>query len=219
MRITMYQAIIFDLDGTLLNTIPDLETAGNRTLTTLGLPTRTTAEFQSMVGNGIPKLVERMLPHDTDDSHLYHVALSDFLAYYEKHSDDQTRPYDGILELLTTLRAWGYELGVLTNKEDSLAQDVVQSFFPNLFTIIHGAREGVASKPDPVGLYNICEHLQLKKSQVLYVGDSEVDMHTAKNAQVDCCTVLWGYRTLEQLQVIGASAFIEEPHQLLSLLQ
>ncbi|MFI3176182.1 MAG: HAD family hydrolase [Eubacteriales bacterium] len=215
----MYQAIIFDLDGTLLNTIPDLETAGNHTLTTLGAPTRTTAEFQSMVGNGIPNLVERMLPNDTGNSQLYNVALSEFLSYYEKHSDDQTRPYHGILELLTTLRESGYELGVLTNKEDSLAQDVVQSFFPNLFTIIHGARKSMASKPDPAGLYHICEQLHLKTSQVLYVGDSEVDMHTAKNAQVDCCAVLWGYRTLEQLQAVGASTFIEEPSELLSLLK
>lgn len=214
----MYKAIIFDLDGTLLNTIDDLADAGNYALKLLEYPIHTTEEYQQMVGDGIPKLVERMLPIDKRRQEIHSKALELFTTYYTAHSDDQTAPYEGILSLLTHLKESGYLLGVLTNKEHSIAQTVVNEMFPTIFTHIYGQVEGIPAKPDPIRLLEMLEELSVSTSDILYVGDSEVDMLTARNAKVASCGVLWGYRTKEQLLTIGASFFINHPNNLLSYL-
>lgn len=215
----MYKAIIFDLDGTLLNTIHDLAEAGNYALTTLGYPTHSPNDYQAMVGDGIPKLVERMLPKEVYTSEVSSKALSLFMRYYKEHSEDKTVPYEGILALLEQLKQDQYILGVLTNKEDFIAQEVVSEIFPNTFTKICGYVQGIPPKPDPTRLFELCDTFSVSKEEVLYVGDSEVDMLTARNGNVTSCGVLWGYRSKEQLLSIGANFFIEEPMELMEYLK
>ena len=213
----MYSAVIFDLDGTLLNTLTDLANAGNHPLEVLGFPTHPVDAYRYLVGNGIPKLIERMLPEKNRGPATQQTALSIFLRYYEAHKQDTTAPYPGILPMLQALKGAGLRLGVVSNKENSLSQEVAAHYFPGLFDAVAGHVLGTPTKPDPALLNGLMAQFGVQAGQVLYVGDSNVDIQTAQNAHVESCGVLWGFRTEEELRAEGASYLVHTPRQLADL--
>ncbi len=212
----MYQAVIFDLDGTLLNTIDDLANAGNFVCRQNGWPTHPVDCYKLFVGNGIPKLVERFSPADQRSPQRLEQTLRQFRQYYSLHKEDCTTAYEGIEALLHQLSAQQISLGVLTNKEDALAKQIIARYFDkSLFHLVQGALPDVPPKPDPTALHTICRHFAFAEKQVLFVGDSDVDMITAKNAGIDCCGVLWGFRSKEELKQAGATHLAQTPQELL----
>ncbi|MGN0611267.1 MAG: HAD family hydrolase [Ruminiclostridium sp.] len=212
-----YKALIFDLDGTLLNTLDDLADSANHILGQLGFPTHSTDKYKYFVGNGIPKLIERCLPADRQDCK--EKALSMFVEYYSLHSEDKTAAYDGIPELLSAAKRKGLKLGVITNKAHSIAQQVVPHFLGGgVFDYIRGLDETIKAKPCPNGALDVADKLGVKPDEVLYIGDSGVDMQTAVNAGFTPCGVLWGFRTREELLENGAVYFAEKPSDILELI-
>ena len=195
----MYNPIIFDLDGTLLNTIGDLAAAGNFALEKLGFPTHSVDEFRYFVGNGIPKLIERMCPANTDDVTLKR-AHGIFSEYYELHKADLTRPYDGTTELLEELKSKGITAVCNSNKDYVFAKELLQSFYGDTIVETVGAGLGYSTKPDPAAARYLAEKYRKEGAKPLYVGDSNVDMKTAKNAGFDACGVLWGFRERKELE-------------------
>lgn len=201
----MYKTVLFDLDGTLLNTIDDLADAGNRLCAARGWPTHTPDQFRYLVGNGIPKLIERLTPEPLRTPDVLAAAYRAFDADYGAHLFDKTRPYPGIPQLLARLHAAGVQLAVFSNKDDALAQQVVAHYFDaGLFAQVRGARPGVAKKPAPEGTLTLLRDLRADPAATLYVGDSNVDVATAQNAGLRCCGVLWGFRTEAELRAAGA---------------
>lgn len=216
----MYQTVIFDLDGTLLNTIDDLADAGNRVCAARGWPVHPTAAYRYFVGNGIPRLVERFTPAEHRDPATLAAVLAEFQADYGAHLRDKTAPYPGIPALLERLKAAGVQLAVFSNKADALARQVVADYFdPSLFDAVRGARDGVPTKPDPAGTIDLMRTIGADAARTLYVGDSDVDVQTAQNAGLACCGVLWGFRTAEELTGAGAdhlAADADELEQIIS---
>ncbi len=210
----MYTHVIFDLDGTLLNTIDDLADAGNHVCAAHGWPVHTVDEFKRMVGNGIPKLVERFAPAGTDGETLAQV-LAEFSAYYDEHKEDKTAPYPGIPELLTALKGQGVRMAVLSNKAHALAGPVVEHYFPGMFDAVQGALPDVPVKPDPTLLRSLMERLGAKPETTLFVGDSDVDVLTGKNGGLTVVGVLWGFRDRRELEGAGADYVIARPEALL----
>ena len=213
----MYQAVIFDLDGTLLNTIGDLAAAGNFTLAQMGQPGHTVEEYKYMVGNGIPMLLHRMLPERLRTPEQERRAAELFFPYYDAHKEDTTAPYEGIVSLLEKLRAARVRLGVVSNKEDGLAKKVIERYFPGVFDDVRGHVLGTPTKPDPHLVNEMRGSFGLAPRQVLYVGDSGVDMQTAQNAGLDGCGVLWGFRTAGELRQAGALFLVQTPAHLEAL--
>ncbi len=208
-----YDYVIFDLDGTLLNTIDDLADAGNRVCARRGWPTHTVAQFKLMVGNGIPKLVERFAPAGTDEAALA-AALAEFSADYGAHKEDKTAPYPGLPEMLDRLKAAGVRMAVLSNKADALAGPVVEHYFPGVFEAVQGALPGVPTKPDPTLLYKLMERLGASVDDTLFVGDSGVDAATGKNGGLPVCGVLWGFRDRTELAEAGADCYASTAEEL-----
>ena len=203
----MYRYVIFDLDGTLLNTLDDLAGAGNHVCALHGWPVHPVEAYKRMVGNGIPKLVERFSPESERTPEKLAATLKEFDIQYGAHKFDKTAPYPGMPELLARLHEKGIRMAVYSNKADEFAGDVVARYFDRrLFEVIRGARPGVPTKPAPEGTRALMEHLGVDPAsgKVLYVGDSNVDVATAHNAGLPCCGVLWGFRTREELQEAGA---------------
>ena len=194
----MYTHVMFDLDGTLLNTIDDLANAGNWVCTQRGWPTHTVEAYKTKVGNGIPKLVERFAPQGTSQQELEE-ALAQFMDYYGQHKEDLTAPYWGMAQVLDALKQAGVGIGVLTNKAHSLAGAVMERYYPGVFTHIQGALPHQPTKPDPTLLYALMEQMGAKAETTLFVGDSNVDIRTGKNGRLDTCGVLWGFRDREEL--------------------
>ena len=201
----MYKTVLFDLDGTLLNTLDDLADAGNRVCAARGWPTHTANQFRYLVGNGIPKLIERLTPENQRAPQTLDDAYRAFDADYAAHLFDKTRPYPGIPQLLARLSAAGVQLAVFSNKDDALARRVVAHYFdPALFALVRGALPGVPKKPAPEGTLALLRALDADPAATLYVGDSNVDVATGHNAGLPCCGVLWGFRTEEELRAAGA---------------
>ncbi|WP_300762560.1 HAD family hydrolase [uncultured Bacteroides sp.] len=193
--------VIFDLDGTLLNTIADLATATNVALEHYGLPTHKEDEYKFFVGNGINKLFERALPEDKRNEEYVMKIRSIFVPYYDAHNSDLSRPYQGINELLLDLQNAGIKIAVASNKYQAAAVKLVKEFFPDInFAEILGQRDGVPSKPDPTIVNEITEHTGISKKDTVYVGDSCVDMQTGKNADVTTVGVSWGFRPKAELK-------------------
>lgn len=199
----MYKYVIFDLDGTLLNTLEDLADAGNYALKTMGFPTHETEKYKYFVGNGIPKLIERIVPEGCDESALQKVH-DVFSKYYEVHCLDKTKPYHHIPEMLERLKNSGIKTAVATNKDHSFSVKLVKDFFGGNIDFVCGRKDGFPKKPDPYIVNLLIRHLNADKSLTLYVGDSNVDMETAANAGLDSCGALWGFRTERELLESGA---------------
>ena len=212
----MYTHVIFDLDGTLLNTLDDLADAGNHVCAARGWPTWPTEAYKTMVGNGIPKLVSRFAPEGTDSETLA-AALTEFTAYYDLHKEDKTAPYPGIPETLAALKAAGVTMAVLTNKADALAGPLVERRFPGVFAAVQGALPGQPTKPDPTLLRRLMARIGAEQGGTLFVGDSNVDIRTGRNGGLDTCGVLWGFRSARELEQEGAGQLIAAPAELVKL--
>lgn len=196
----MFQTVIFDLDGTLLNTIGDLTAAANYVCRENGWPVRTEEEYAAMVGHGIPNLVSRFSPENCQSPLLLAATLAKFSEYYGQHSMDRTVPYDGIPALLTELKGRGVRLAVHSNKADEFSQNIIRRYFPETFDLVLGKRKGIPVKPDPAGVRYILDALGTEPASALYVGDSDVDIQTATNAGVASCAVTWGFRSRQTLE-------------------
>lgn len=214
----MYTHVIFDLDGTLLNTIDDLADAGNHVCEAHGWPTHTVDEFKRMVGHGIPNLVKRFTPEGLSREELA-AAIAEHSAYYDAHKQDKTAPYPGIPEVLSALKGVGVRMAVLSNKAHALAGPVVEHYFPGVFEYVQGALPDVPLKPDPTLLHVMMEKIGAARSTTLFVGDSDVDALTGKNGGLTVCGVLWGFRGREELEEAGADYIVERPEQVLALIQ
>lgn len=213
----MKHAVIFDLDGTLLNTLGDLRAATNHALEVRGLPPHSMEEIRQFIGNGIRLLICRAMPEGTPEAEI-DAALDDFKAYYAAHIHDRTVPYDGIPQLLTALRKRGVKVAVLSNKIDSASQQLIEYFFPGKTDVVFGEHVGVPRKPDPTSCRMVMQQLGVQPEQVLYVGDSGTDMQTAKNAGLYAVGVTWGFRSKEVLLEYGADILVHRPEQILQIL-
>lgn len=212
----MYTHVIFDLDGTLLNTIDDLADAGNHVCLSHGWPTHTVDQFKYMVGNGIPNLVSRFTPDGLSGEELAQ-ALAEFSAYYGRHKEDKTAPYPGVPALLDALKGAGISLAVLSNKAHALAGPVVEHYFPGIFEYVQGALPDAPLKPDPTLLHALMENIGAKPGTTLFVGDSGVDVLTGKNGGLTVVGVLWGFRDRQELKDAGADWIIHSPDQLAAI--
>lgn len=198
-----YKAVIFDLDGTLLDTLEDLADAVNYTMKKFGFPERSLDEVRAFVGNGAKRLIGQSAPDSTDTATLEE-CLGEFKAFYFANSKVKTKPYDGIISLLETLKANGYKTAVVTNKPDDAAKETVKHFFGELIDFTVGQIDGVPQKPEPDCVYTALEKLGVSKGEAVFAGDSDVDCITALNAGLDCIGVTWGFRSREVLEENGA---------------
>lgn len=216
----MKKALIFDLDGTILDTLDDLADALNYALRVHGYPCRTVEEVRQMVGNGIGNLVSRGIQQGREQRSDQEIqaALETFKGYYADHCRDKTKPYDGVLEALDQLKKAGYALALVSNKADFAVQELRGVFFPGVFDYVTGERSGVARKPAPEMVHNAQAVLGVAPGECVYIGDSEVDVATARNAGVDMVAVTWGFRTKEDLVAAGARCFANTPQELEKLL-
>ncbi|MDR1490940.1 MAG: HAD family hydrolase [Desulfovibrio sp.] len=216
-----FGAVIFDLDGTLLDTLEDLGRAMNAALLDFGYPPHPLAAYKRMVGNGLETLVVRALPTGADKEPSGRVeALTEAMrAIYQERAMEATRVYPGICRLLAAVRAMGLKSGVLTNKPDPATQLVLRHFFPShTFTAVQGARQGTPLKPDPTSALTMAEEFALRPERILYLGDSDVDMQTAKAAGMYAVGAVWGFRTAEELLASGADALCAHPQEVAALL-
>ena len=213
--------IIFDLDGTLINTIDDLGQACNHALSACGFPTHTIEDYPRLVGNGINKLIERALPEQHRNETTVLRLREYFVPFYDKHNCNLTRPYNGIPELLKALKAAGHTLAVASNKYQAATEKIVAHFFPNTFDVVLGERVDVPRKPDPQIVWDILASLPSTinhKPSTLYVGDSLVDAATAKAANLPFVACTWGFCTKEQLLTAQPDYMITHPLELLNII-
>lgn len=212
--------IIFDLDGTLINTIDDLGQACNYALAACGFPTHKIEDYPRLVGNGINKLIERALPEKLRQEETVMQVREYFVPYYDEHNCDYTRPYEGIPQLLKTLKEQGHYLAVASNKYQVATEKIVAQLFPGIFDIVLGERENIARKPDPQIVYDILSTLntQLSTTNCLYIGDSLVDAQTAKAANLPFVACTWGFCTREQLLTVTPDHMVNHPLEILTLI-
>lgn len=211
----MTDTIIFDLDGTLLNTLEDLADSVNHVCSQYGVPTHTIEQIRCYVGNGAAKLIERAVPQGTDNP-CYQEMLEAFRAHYKAHCEDKTMPYEGVADMLSSLREAGCRMAVVSNKPDPAVKQLVHKFFGEYIQVAVGESERVQRKPAPDMVYQALARLGADASDCVYVGDSEVDLRTAANVPMTCISVTWGFRTKEQLTEAGALAehMIRTPKEL-----
>lgn len=211
-----YQTYIFDLDGTLLDTLGDLTTSVNYALRTYGMPEHSIDAIRRFVGNGVRLLMERAVP-DGASNPKFDEAFDVFRQHYMHHSLDTTRPYDGIPEMLAALKADGCRLAVVSNKFMTATQELVRHFFPDTIEVAIGEHEaeGIRKKPAPDTVNEAFRQLGVGKEQAVYVGDSDVDVMTARNSGLPCISVLWGFRDRDFLIQHGAETFVSTPPELL----
>lgn len=216
----MKKLVIFDLDGTLLNTIADLAAATNQALRHFGYPTHETEAYRFFVGNGINKLFERALPDGERTEENILKIRSRFVPYYDEHNADLSRPYPGIPELLSTLQQQEIRMAVASNKYQAATRKLISHYFPEInFVEVLGQREGIPAKPDPSIVYDIMRKAEVKNEEVLYVGDSNVDMQTAHHAGVTAIGVAWGFRPRTELEALHPAHILEKAEELLQYLQ
>lgn len=209
-----YNYVIFDLDGTVLDTLEDLADSVNYALKKNSLPERTLDEIRSFVGNGIRLLTDRAVPESVDNR-VRDAVFEDFKEYYKEHNCDKTKSYDGIVELLKELKASGVRCAVVSNKADFAVKVLINRYFDGLFDFSVGEREGIEKKPAPDSVFEAMKKIGASKSETVYVGDSQVDIMTAKNADIDCICVDWGFRNRETLINAGADVIVSSPKDIL----
>lgn len=209
----MYKLAVFDMDGTILDTLEDLKDSTNFALEKCGYPTRTYDEVRRFVGNGIRKLIERAVPEGLTVEQIDRVHEV-FTEHYKVHCADKTKAYEGIKPLLEKLRASGVKTAVVSNKADYGVQELCKEYFDGLFDYAVGEREGIRRKPAPDAVNEALRVLGIDKSEAVYIGDSDVDFETAKNAELPCISVLWGFRDEEFLREKGATLFVHDPAEI-----
>ena len=217
MKVENIRAVVFDLDGTLLNTLEDLANATNWALQHNGLPERTIDEVRRFVGNGVRRLIERAVPADTEAALLEQV-FADFKTYYVSHCQDCTCLYDGIPEMLEQLKAGGYKMAIVSNKLQAGVDELYEFYFRETIEVAVGEREGIRRKPAPDMVETALKELGISADEAVYVGDSDVDLQTARNSGLACISVLWGFRDRDFLVEHGATCMVERPAEIVSLL-
>ena len=215
----MKKLVIFDLDGTLLDTIADLAESANHALKQLGYPTRDVEKIRTFVGNGVNKLLFRALPDEEKTEENMMRMRTHFVPYYDAHNADLSAPYPGIVALLEELQAKGLKMAVASNKYQEATVKLVKHYFPMIdFVEVLGQREGINVKPDPTIVFDILQKAGVSKEETLYVGDSGVDMQTAINAGVDAIAVTWGFRPRTELEDFHPMGLIDQAEELLGFL-
>lgn len=213
----MKKAIVFDLDGTLLNTLEDLCDSTNFALEKCGFPKRSLGEVRRFVGNGIRKLIERAVPETAEEPAIAE-CYEIFCEHYKGNMENKTAEYDGISDMLEALYQAGYKMAIVTNKADFAAQVLCSRLFGNYIHTVVGSVDARPNKPAPDGVYYALEQMGVKKSEAVFVGDSEVDIETAKNAEMDAVGVLWGFRDAADLQKAGVKMTAKDTKELKNLL-
>ncbi|MCD8039343.1 MAG: HAD-IA family hydrolase [Lachnospiraceae bacterium] len=211
------ETVIFDLDGTLLDTLEDLTDAVNHALAAFRLPRREIGEIRAFVGNGIRRLLIRAVP-DGEENPDFEAVFEEFKRYYAAHCSDRTRPYEGVLELLRELSERGIKTAIVSNKADFAVQTLKRQYFPQISVAV-GDSDAMKRKPAPDSVFFAMDKCGAKKDTTVYVGDSEVDIQTAKNAGITCISALWGFRDRERLLESGAEILLEKPLGLLELIE
>ena len=212
-----YKIVIFDLDGTLLDTLHDLADSVNHVLTNHNMKNRTVDEIRSFIGNGVPTLIARSVPEGTDKDTTAE-CVREMAEYYKDHADIKTRPYDGIHELIESLKEKGIKTAVVTNKVENAAEILCRKHFGDCFDSVIGDNGKDKLKPHPDNVFRALNQLGFNKNEVLYVGDSDVDMITAHNAELTGIGVTWGFRDEETLRKAGADYIVNEPCEILKIL-
>lgn len=212
-----YDAIVFDLDGTLLNTLEDLKDSVNYGLRKFGMPERSLEEIRCFVGNGVQKLIERAVPKGTSQGEYEQVFMA-FKKYYSIHCNDKTDLYPGIRELLTELKKSGYCMAIVSNKLQTGVETLKELYFKDYITVAIGGKEGIPQKPAPDMVIEAMEQLGITKEKVVYVGDSEVDIATAANTGIDCIVATWGFRSMQELLDAGGEIFADDPMDILKII-
>lgn len=210
----MYNTYIFDLDGTLLSTLADLAASCNYALRTNGMPEHTEDDVRRFVGNGVKKLMERAVP-DGLQNPLFDKAFADFRQHYMKHNLDTTHPYDGIMPMLEQLRLRGKKVAVVSNKFYAATQELCRHFFGDLVDVAIGEREDIRRKPAPDTVIEALRQLGANAEGAVYIGDSDVDIDTARNSGMPCISVMWGFRDKEFLIEHGATTLVATPQEIL----
>ena len=213
----MINTIVFDLDGTLLNTLEDLKDSVNYALERQGFPLRNLSEIRSFVGNGIRLLMERAVPENTP-AETFEICFKDFCDYYKIHMEDKTAPYDGINDMLTNIKKAGFKTAIVTNKADFAAQDLCKRMFGENIDFVVGSSDDRPNKPAPDGVFYALEKLDSKIKNTVFVGDADTDILTAKNANLPSIGVLWGFRDREVIEEAGAEYIVESVNDLEKLL-
>lgn len=211
-----YKAVIFDLDGTLMDSLTDLAISGNYALEKLGLPTHSQDKYKYFVGNGNAVLLQRIVPQPFEQSVLDKITPI-FMAHYDAHKSDNTTPYEGIMELLEGLKSKNILTAVATNKNKNFAVELIRKEFGNLIDFTNGVNEKFKPKPDASMIDDLVNQMGLNRSEILYVGDTNVDMQTAKNANLSACAVLWGFRTKAELLQFNPNHIVSKPKEILEL--
>lgn len=212
-----YQTAVFDLDGTLLDTLEDLWRATNTALERHSLPLRTRDEVRLFVGNGVEMLIRRAVPAGTDEETILAV-LADFKTTYAAICEDHTKPYDGILDMLAALRERGIRVAVVSNKFDAATKKLCKKYFGDLVEVAIGERAGVRKKPAPDTVHEALKELGVTAEGAVYIGDSDVDIRTAENCGMECISVTWGLRDEEFLRQSGAKILVDSPERLLGVI-
>lgn len=215
----MIKAVLFDLDGTLVNSLYDLADASNYALTVKGYPTHETEKYKYFVGNGMPNLMERILPSEERSAEKINELLDIFLGYYKEHYLDKTVVYEGIIPLLKALKAQGITVGVVSNKADGMTQLIIEKLLDGYFDIVQGKLEGFLPKPDPALTLLVMSKLGVKPDECIFVGDSGMDAALGVNCGAVPVGALWGFRTKEELIENGAEYTIDNPLTLLDILK
>lgn len=211
------KAVIFDLDGTLLNTYEDLANAVNFALEQNGLPTHIAEKYKIFAGNGTDMMITRALPLDKRNDEMLDKVRKLYFEYYNAHSGECTRPYDGIVDMLSELKSRGFKLAVVSNKIDFMTRAVVKEYFGDTtFDFVTGQCDGIIPKPDPSMVYKVMEQFGVTADECIFVGDSGVDAETGKNANMFTVGVLWGFRDKKELLECGASTVISKAEELLN---